>query len=548
MATNAPLTQGLKPNVSAPPEYETKYQEALNDLMQKLDARKNRLFDPTLLAMAQGFLGPTQTGSAFEAIGRAAEKVGAAEAAQQKEDIDLAQMRLQIAQGAREQGSRLSGQQAFQRMTGGQGEVLNAPPAQGAEGAGATAGALGQPPEFGQMRTVTVNDALAFAAAYPELKDQAKLLMEAAKAGSDRFAMSMNGTVFDKWTQKFMAGPGQTSSEYLVPELGENRTLKMTPNQHDQYQQARDRGLGREWLKNFMSPGGAKWSLPSATTPEAGAKTPVTPATTTPATPPATGTKEGEGLPKPKSQIELEAEKEATILREKEMVKSEVERYNDAINKGNDAGERLSQYKRLKTTAQKPDANKIFGVFENGKFSDAVFQYLESNNGIISAKNIRDIWTNLGLPVEQISDKQLALSIIAQQQFAFSSLAKGQGAISDFERSLFSAMGADIKDRPETIVRKMDMLSARAEFDKKASQIARQARKNGIGFDDMKGSPEYERAYEEYLAKLMNIVEGGGKPQQKRTPTQSAPTPSAPQPQGKPKNPASEKLRSELGF
>lgn len=562
MATS-PLATALKPNVSAGSDAEAQYQSALNQLMQQLDVRKNRPFDPSMLALAAGFLSPTQTGSFGESLGIAAKGFAGAEGQRQKEDLDLAQMRLQVAQSAREQASRLAGQQAFRGMLGGQGEVLNAPGAQGAEGVGATTGAPAKPTEFGGMKTVTINDALAFAAAYPELKDQAKLLLDAAKAGIDRYAMSMNGTVFDKWTEKFLAGPGQTSSEYMVPELGENRTLKMTPNQHDQYQQARDAGLGREWVKNFMSPDGKKWSLPSATKPEAGAKPPVapvttapekppvTPATTTTATPPVTGTKEGEGYPKPKSQIELEAEREASIIREKEIAKSEAERYSNAVSKGDDAGERISMYNRLKATALKPDANKIFGVFENGKFSDAVMKYLESNKGVISANNIRDLWTEIGLDPKLISDKQLALSIIAQQQFAFSSLAKGQGAISDFERSLFNAMGASIQDRPETIVRKMDMLTARAEFDKQVSKLARDARKEGIKYDDMKDMPAYKKAYENYTGKLMDIVMGSGRQAPQATPQATPPAtrPATPNtPSNRPRNPAADKLRSELGF
>lgn len=515
----APLTTALKPNVSAGEEAETRYQDALNQLMERLDSRKNRLFDPTLLAMASGFLAPTQTGGFGESLGYATKAASGAEAQQAKEDIDLAQMRLQVAQGAREQASRLKGQEAFRSILGGETPTAGAPSTttraevapSGAPTATPSGQQTGQVPTGG-LQNLTVENALAFAAAFPENKDMAKILMDAAKAKSDRFVMSMNGTVFDRWNEKYVAQipPGQVASEFYVPELGENRTLRMTPGQYDQYQKARDAGVGQEWVKDFTSP-------------TAGKKPPM-----------------GEPT-KPKSAAELEAETQAKIVSEKKMAESEAERFNNAITKGDDAGERISQYNRLKATAQKPDANKIFGVFENGKFSDAVFKYLESNNGIISAKNIRDIWTDLGLPPEQISDKQLALSIIAQQQFAFSSLAKGQGAISDFERQLFNAMGADIKDRPDTIVRKMDMLTARAEFDREISRMARAARKQGIGYDDMKDSTKYQDAYQKYLGKLMDIVEGSGRTVPKQSTSAGA---SATQPT----NPAAAKLRADLGI
>lgn len=570
MATS-PLVAALKPNVSAGAEAEQKYQEALSQLNERLDARKNRLFDPTLLAMAQGFLGPTQTGGFGEALGRAAEKVGAAEAAQQKEDIDLAQMRLQVAQGAREQASQLAGQQAFGSIIRGQGQVLNAPteggiPSGSPSGAPVAGGAPAQTPQFGEMMPVGYYEALAYAYAYPQQKENAKLLMDAAKAGLDRYSMSMNGTVFDKVTKKFLAGPGQTSSEYMVPELGENRTLKMTPNQHDQYQQARDAGYGIEWVKNFISPGGSKWTLPSGK-PEAGSPTkpetglPTKPEPTSLAKPdigkkPETEAKKDEGLPKPKSAIELEAEREALIAREREMAKSETERYNDAINKGNEAGEKIVLNNRIKSIAEKPNASKIVGVFENGKFSDALMKYMAENNGRVSADELRSIWTQFGSKGTDISDQQVLLSLLAMQNFAFSTLARGQGQITENERILFASMGASIRDRPETIVKKMDMLNEKYMWDREVSQMAREARQNGISFDKFKSSPEYKEKETAYLNRLMDILERSGRKVPNlnarpstpaRQPETATPAPSQPT-QGRPKNPAADKLREELGI
>ena len=58
MATGA-LTTALKPNVSGGEEADVAYQKALADLTSALDTRKNRLFDPQLLAMSVGFGAPT---------------------------------------------------------------------------------------------------------------------------------------------------------------------------------------------------------------------------------------------------------------------------------------------------------------------------------------------------------------------------------------------------------------------------------------------------------------------------------------------------------
>jgi len=51
------------------------YQEALARMQEALDARKNRMFDPEMLALASGFLAPTQTGGFGESLGYAAKNM-----------------------------------------------------------------------------------------------------------------------------------------------------------------------------------------------------------------------------------------------------------------------------------------------------------------------------------------------------------------------------------------------------------------------------------------------------------------------------------------
>jgi hypothetical protein len=79
---------------------------AYDMLSKSLDSRTQKpqqMFDPTLMAMAQGFLAPTKTGSFGESLGYASGKVGEAEAqkqsqweAEQKRIQDNAMMRLSL--------------------------------------------------------------------------------------------------------------------------------------------------------------------------------------------------------------------------------------------------------------------------------------------------------------------------------------------------------------------------------------------------------------------------------------------------------------------
>ena len=81
----------------------TEEQEKLNELKearQRLkDALENRnqLFDPTLLAMAQGFLAPTKTGKFGESLGNVAAAVMPVQQAEEKRSRELAQMQAELA-------------------------------------------------------------------------------------------------------------------------------------------------------------------------------------------------------------------------------------------------------------------------------------------------------------------------------------------------------------------------------------------------------------------------------------------------------------------
>jgi len=88
----ANLSQGV-----GTPAYE-RYETAQKRFEDMLAERENRLFDPTLLAMAQGFLAPTKTGSFGESLGNVAGAVAPVQAAEDKRTMDMARMRLEMAQ------------------------------------------------------------------------------------------------------------------------------------------------------------------------------------------------------------------------------------------------------------------------------------------------------------------------------------------------------------------------------------------------------------------------------------------------------------------
>jgi hypothetical protein len=73
-----------------------RYQDAVARLSDSLANRK-MMFDPTLLAMAEGFLSPTQTGGFGESLGKMAGKVGAAQEMEDKRQMALREREVAVA-------------------------------------------------------------------------------------------------------------------------------------------------------------------------------------------------------------------------------------------------------------------------------------------------------------------------------------------------------------------------------------------------------------------------------------------------------------------
>lgn len=105
------------------------YRKAEQELQAALDARKNRIFDPTMLALAQAFATPTKTGSFFESLGNVAGTLREQQGLREKEDLDIAEMR----RGLAASGLGLLRQKKQQEMLWGEPPATSGPvPQQGA--------------------------------------------------------------------------------------------------------------------------------------------------------------------------------------------------------------------------------------------------------------------------------------------------------------------------------------------------------------------------------------------------------------------------------
>ena len=454
------------------------------DLSESLKERKLP-FDPKLMALAQGFLAPTQTGSFGESLGYGAKAYSEAANAEEKSAQDRAALRLQLAQGelGQRQATRKM-QMGQQILLGGFPKTGEAPTGTTTGGAptGATTGATAQPQG---LRDITMTDVRAAMAVDDSL---GKNLADIYKMQGDRYKIAMNGTVYDTVDKKYVTGlqiPGQTPSLFTIPEIGDK--LNMMPWQYEQYQDYRNKGMGKDWVKNFMSaePVPLTDIKKTPTTPSEASK--VTPTTDISA-----------------SSLEAQAKaKETTAV---ERAKGENTRFQTIVNNAETAGSRQSMYNALGTIAKRADASQILGVFEDNDLSSALFKLAEtSGKGLPQVNEIREIFTNFGLDKKLKADQLAAAQLIAQINLDLRKISRtpGEGAYSDLETNMMLAAGPSMKDTPLGLQKKLSLLNARADFEK---TVSRALLDSNMDADKFKRSEQYDKLIDNYNKKLVDIM------------------------------------------
>ena len=115
MATKAPLGSLY---AEGPEEQSlvNEIKDSYAKLRESLDSRQNQMFDPVLLAMSQGFLSPTKTGSFGEVLGNVAAQVGPAQQAEEKRSQEIASMKMELAQRELAQRQATRGEAMFREM------------------------------------------------------------------------------------------------------------------------------------------------------------------------------------------------------------------------------------------------------------------------------------------------------------------------------------------------------------------------------------------------------------------------------------------------
>jgi hypothetical protein len=450
-------------------EEQTKIEELQRIQKELTDALQNRrqMFDPVLLAMAQGFLAPTKTGSFGESISNVAAQVGPAQAAADKERLERLAMQRELASTdlaltqAAEMDKRILPKLGLGPTPAG------APAAPGAaltptEPPSAAPKTEATPPSAQKsgMHALTDQD-LVLMSRNPRYSQTAEFIRKLREDERQNLAFA-DGVLVNKSTGQEIADFRQERPDVFPTLAGPAR---MTARQFKEYEKTREE-KGNEAAKEWLKTRGIE------------------------------------------SEASIEEQKAAAKTRAEATAKAETERTQEAIGLGDVTG-RMAQYRLLSTIASGKDASQIFGIVNRPDVGSAILRLVNdgvrTNATTIQAGSLIDAMRNVGLDQSTINKYELALSTMANIQLQQAKLAQGQGSVSNFERELFALASISPMDNPATIQRKVQMLQARAEFDR---DVARRLRKSKMSIDEFKDAEggEYEKMVDNYLNRIQQIA------------------------------------------
>jgi len=457
------------------------YLDTQQKLLEALESR-NQLFDPTLLALAQGLLSPTKSGTFGEGLANAAAAVAPAAEAERKRNIEMAQIRAEIA--ASQYGAAQKGE-ALKKLTGAM------RPSAAADTAGAATGSANQ------FAGITPETALQIAMFDPELGKQAFQYLEAQAKG---IVTQPSGQV-DVRSGRFTPFPGQAPTERTIPGVGTLKVSLEDAIRIDKALQDND----SESLYRVVDKYTKEMARPGAAAPAAPGTAPGAPAPTAP--PVAVTVEERE------RQKRAEETRAAVERREQEeLVTGGAKRTGAAIEAGGIATAKQQTAKEIQQLIGTEGMNQYFGAFNkpNDIFSAIVLSVArasESGSQGVDRSQIERVVSNLTLNLpknpnetmeqfnqrkQQVVDRaSMAASRIAEMELYYSQLIKGQGQITEGEREILRRAAINPRfDTPNVIMAKAKAIEAIANFEKWRADTLEE---RGITLAKLKQDPEYKR-------------------------------------------------------
>lgn len=454
----------------------------IQDELEKALNNRQQLFDPVMLAMAQGFLAPTKTGKFGEALGNVAAQVGPAQQAEEKRRLENIVMRRELA------AAKLGAQQASrdEAMLRGMMGPPSAAPASlvTPDGAGATPESA---PSAGAA-TLAAEGAPTVAAAPP------------AAVSSSAGQLPRDGTFLDKITPQQLSAMSISNNPRV--QAFANTVLKLRKDQRENLMvvggnivDATNREViyrGPEEQKEATFPGieGTFRMTPSER--EAIVK-------------------EIGGLPEAERDARLRellrgrstAEQlaaRADLL--KSRAKGEGEEEQAILTAGAGASNQILPARSVLSFASDPKLRDAFGVTSEPSVLNAIAEAVQAGittpGGSIKFGGIDAAIANLKLTPEQKRARQIVARELAMLNLAYrKTYLQGQGSVSNMEGEVTALLGGSLSDTPEALAAKAKLIIARAEFDKKARAGWLKARERGESVYQFKDSEDYTSALSE---------------------------------------------------
>jgi len=527
------------------------YLDAQRNAREKFEERNNnRLFDPTMLAMAQGFLAPTKTGGFGESLGNVAAAVGPAQSAEEKRIMEMAKMRLEMAQQGVQTDIQTKQAEMKQRLINEDlGEdspyaklpVATQPAPQPAPPA-APAGALPSAPIGQAPAAPPIQAPLSAAQPAPPVPQAPAPMAQPSPAGTQLFPAQPEGfTPQEKLEYK--RGIAANKDPYEIrKDIMENRRKNISVNQAGtsavNLQTGQQFGFDPTPTKTYIH-GYGSYEIPASQARMLGeaqnaedyakiakmivfgqqqkAATPSTPNATPTGAAPANAPAQ---VQRP-TTAQAEANAEELKAEAKQNAENRAKRTSLAIDKLEPAIEVRAVAQSAKTLVNQEGGNLVVGIFEKPKISSIMGKMVDE--GKFTPVGFRDamVAANVAFSVDQKPDetsqqytdrKQAILdryyqmgTQVARAKFEASTLAKGQGAFSDGERKMFADTTINTKMSVSSMNKTADMLIARANF---AESVGDKILDSNMSYDKFRRTPEYKNMLKAYEAKLQSIWSG----------------------------------------
>lgn len=460
---------------------------AMQRIQDLLAQRENKSYNPTLLAIAQGMLAPSATGSFGEGVGAAAGNVMKAQEQEQKQAMENAQMRLQIAQAQKEQAQK---QEAIKHLRGEQ------PTGQTGQGdasgpAVKTSQGMMTPRQISiiSVGNKALGDILAkeYQMTVDAIKTQQGGFLDVGAPGGPKYT-PFGGKAM---VERFIPGDPATNRQAMKVPMPEEAAIKL-----DKALEERDAETYYRIVDQFTKPmarPGAPAAAPGAVS---GAAAPVV-----------------GGAPRPVAQTpqelekQLDVEKAGAVTTATETAKSAAERTNSVHNASASARGMQASFDRAKEIMADPNIKNYIGVLRKGDvlsgLGNLVNEAFRVGNFSVGIPAIKQILTESKAPPE-IIDKLAELGQIEAiwQMESRKSLGSGT-SVSNMEQMMANRISPSQDDPYKAYMQKLRYLEEKANFQIELSKAMKRAK---MGYDDFEDTKDFDKIFKTYRNNLMNIV------------------------------------------